>query len=47
MGRDFGNTVELAAGATTADLVIQDPSDSLTSGTPVRVTEGQPGKGAK
>ena len=47
MGRDFGNTVELAAGATTADLVIQDPSDSLTSGTRVRVTEGQPGKGAK
>ena len=47
MARDFGNTVELASGVTTADLVIENPSDSLTSGTPVRVAEAQPGKGAK
>jgi RND family efflux transporter MFP subunit len=47
MGRDFGNTVELASGVSAADLVIENPSDSLTSGTPVRVTELQPGKGAQ
>jgi RND family efflux transporter MFP subunit len=47
MGRDFGDTVELASGVSTADLAIENPSDSLTSGTPVHVTEAQPGKGAK
>jgi RND family efflux transporter MFP subunit len=41
MGRDFGNAVELAAGVGTADLVIENPSDSLTSGTPVRVVEAR------
>jgi multidrug efflux pump subunit AcrA (membrane-fusion protein) len=47
MGRDFGDTVELALGVSTADLVIENPSDSLASGTSVRVTEAQPEKGAK
>ncbi len=47
MGRDFGNEVELAAGVTPADLVIENPSDSLTSGTPVRVTGPEPGKAAE
>jgi RND family efflux transporter MFP subunit len=47
MSRDFGATVELSAGVTSADLVIENPSDSLTSGTPVRVMEAQPGKDTK
>jgi RND family efflux transporter MFP subunit len=44
MGRDFGNTVELISGVTTAELVVENPSDSLTSGTPVEATEAQSGK---
>ncbi|MCC6369234.1 MAG: efflux RND transporter periplasmic adaptor subunit [Bryobacterales bacterium] len=47
MSRDFGAAVELSGGVTTADLVIENPSDSLTSGTPVRAVVVQPGKGAK
>lgn len=47
IGRDFGNTVELASGVTTADLVIENPSDSLLSGTPVRVAQSQPGAARK
>ncbi len=43
IGRDFGNTVELASGVTTADLVIEDPSDSLVSGTAVRIAKTKPG----
>ena len=42
LGRDFGNTVEVASGVTTADLVIENPSDSLISGTTVRVAAGAP-----
>jgi RND family efflux transporter MFP subunit len=37
LGRDFGQTVELVAGVTAADRVILNPSDSLVSGTLVRV----------
>ena len=37
MGRDFGNEVEVVSGVTPEDEVIENPSDSLTSGTPVRV----------
>ena len=47
MARDFGNEVELASGVTTADLVIENPSDSLTSGTPVRLAGEPAGKGSK
>ena len=47
LGRDFGNTVEVASGVTTADLVIENPSDSLVSGTAVRVAAAAPAKGAK
>lgn len=47
LGRDFGNTVEVAAGVTTADLVIENPSDSLVSGTEVRVAAEPPAKGAR
>ncbi len=39
IGRDFGNAVEVLTGITTSDLVIENPSDSLTSGTPVRLPE--------
>ncbi len=46
LGRDFGNTVEVASGVTTADLVIENPSDSLVSGTAVRVA-GPPARGAR
>jgi RND family efflux transporter MFP subunit len=35
IGQDFGNTVEITSGLTTADSVILDPSDSLASGMPV------------
>ncbi len=37
MGRDFGTSVEVTSGVTPHDLVIENPSDSLISGTPVRV----------
>ena len=47
MARDFGNEVELASGVTTADLVIENPSDSLTSGTPVRLAGEPARKGSK
>jgi RND family efflux transporter MFP subunit len=36
-GRDFGNEIEVVSGVTAQDAVIENPSDSLTSGTPVRV----------
>jgi RND family efflux transporter MFP subunit len=32
IGQDFGNSVEITSGLTTADAVILDPSDSLASG---------------
>lgn len=38
MGRDFGNEVEVVAGVGAQDSVIENPSDSLTSGAAVRVT---------
>lgn len=47
IGRDFGNTIELASGVTSSDLVIENPSDSLLSGTPVRVTVSQSGDDSK
>jgi RND family efflux transporter MFP subunit len=37
IGRDFGATVEVVAGLQPTDLVIVNPSDSLTSGSPVKV----------
>jgi RND family efflux transporter MFP subunit len=37
IGRDFGDTVEVVSGLKATDQVILDPSDSLVSGTPVRV----------
>ena len=37
IANDYGNTVEISAGLRPTDQVIVAPSDSLTSGTPVRV----------
>jgi RND family efflux transporter MFP subunit len=37
IGRDYGSTVEVIDGLKPADQVIVNPSDSLTTGTPVRV----------
>ena len=39
LGRDFGKTVEVLEGITTADRVILNPSDSLTAGASVRLAE--------
>jgi RND family efflux transporter MFP subunit len=40
IGRDYGSTVEVVAGLKPADRVIVNPSDSITTGTPVRVSVG-------
>jgi RND family efflux transporter MFP subunit len=37
IGHDYGDTVEVTTGLTRTDQVVLDPSDSLTSGTPVHV----------
>jgi len=37
MGRDFGNTVEVAAGLTAEDQVVVNPPDSLATGQAVRI----------
>lgn len=37
VGRDFGTTIEIVQGVTASDRVIVNPSDSLVSGTMVRV----------
>jgi RND family efflux transporter MFP subunit len=43
IGRDYGSTVEVVSGLRLQDAIIVDPSDSLTTGTPVRVNDGQRG----
>jgi RND family efflux transporter MFP subunit len=43
IGRDFGATVEVVAGLQPTDQVIVNPSDSLTSGSPVQVSTAQAG----
>jgi RND family efflux transporter MFP subunit len=43
IGRDDGTTVEISAGLQPTDQVIVAPSDSLTSGTPVRVVSAPSG----
>jgi RND family efflux transporter MFP subunit len=40
IGRDFGESVEVASGLRREDAVILSPSDSLIDGTPVRVAKG-------
>jgi RND family efflux transporter MFP subunit len=42
IGVDYGSTVQVTSGLTTKDQVITSPSDSLISGTPVRVTGTAP-----
>jgi multidrug efflux pump subunit AcrA (membrane-fusion protein) len=43
IGRDYGSTVEVIDGLKPADQVIVNPSDSLTTGTPVRIDTPQAG----
>jgi RND family efflux transporter MFP subunit len=40
IGRDYGDRVEVLSGLLPGDMVIVDPSDSLTSGAVVRVASG-------
>jgi hypothetical protein len=42
IGHDYGATVEIVAGIQATDQVIVAPSDSLTSGTRVRIAGAQP-----
>lgn len=39
VGRDFGDSVEVVSGLPANALVVADPSDSLTSGTKVRIAQ--------
>ena len=39
IGRDFGRTLEILSGITATDRVIENPPDSIVSGTVVRVAE--------
>ena len=41
IGRDFGSTVEVVSGLNRSDLVILNPTDSLITGTPVRVNRAK------
>ncbi len=43
IGTDYGETVQITSGLGTSDEVIESPSDSLVSGTPVRITRGAAG----
>jgi RND family efflux transporter MFP subunit len=43
IGRDYGSTVEVINGLKRTDQVIVNPSDSLTTGTPVRINTPQAG----
>jgi RND family efflux transporter MFP subunit len=45
VGRDFGSTLEVTSGLSRGDKVILNPSDSLTSGTPVRIAADNRGGG--
>ncbi len=42
IGRDYGDNVEVISGLDANDSVILDPSDSLTSGTPVHMQSSPP-----
>ena len=43
IGRDYGSTVEVIEGLKPTDQVIVNPSDSLTTGTPVRINAAEAG----
>lgn len=47
IGRDFGNSVEVVSGVTANDVIIENPSDSLTSGTAVRIAGARNGQDAR
>jgi RND family efflux transporter MFP subunit len=40
IGRDYGARVEIVSGLRSTDQIILDPSDSLITGTPVRIADG-------
>jgi DNA-binding response OmpR family regulator len=42
-GTDYGETVQITSGLSASDEVIDSPSDSLVSGTPVRITRAVSG----
>src|SRR3981189_173459 len=46
IGRDYGNSVEIASGLQATDAVIVDPSDSLVAGMPVLLSS-KPAAGSK
>jgi multidrug efflux pump subunit AcrA (membrane-fusion protein) len=41
IGRDYGEKVEILSGLEPSDEVIADPSDSLISGTAVRIADAK------
>ena len=43
IGTDYGETVQITTGLSASDDVIENPFDSLVSGTPVRITSGASG----
>jgi RND family efflux transporter MFP subunit len=43
IGTDYGDIVQVTSGLSESDEVIETPSDSLVSGTPVRITRGVSG----
>ena len=43
LGHDYGDSIEILSGLEPNDLVILNPSDSLTSGTPVQIHQPGPG----
>ncbi len=43
IGTDYGETVQITSGLSTSDDVIENPYDSLVSGTAVRITRGAAG----
>ena len=43
IGTDYGETVQITAGLSASDDVIESPFDSLVSGTPVRIARGASG----
>jgi membrane fusion protein (multidrug efflux system) len=47
IGRDFGSTIEILQGVTSADRVILNPPDSLVSGTIVRIASAAKEPGLK
>ena len=42
IGRDFGSAVEVVSGLNRSESVILNPTDSLITGTPVRVKQAKP-----